>query len=363
MRNVRGRGFTRPHDLRLLPNVAQLGAWWNAARNVNMSSTLLSVGSGAPVVTVSGPLTETSGVGLYVQVNSTNSALFDWNNANGGGLSRGVGQTGVTLPQGGSFLLPDGSGRSINFPVGIYNNSHSWQAVSESWGALHGGPTMLLDNSSVYAAKGPVIESPSIGWCGLNPSLGFSPSLGTGGLGNTSGVPSFFAGDNQPFHIFMALQPTSLHISTLPVAAFGANSSSSTTGNYLDARWYGPDATTGPDGVGAQWFMQRRTTGTAVQLAKLSDITLGPAIIDWAGDGANGYVNIGGQQVISAPWTSSGTLACNRWLLMAQKLGGNAVSNIAYGRINAVAIYTQKQTESWGAAWSVRTAMAAGINP
>jgi len=355
-----GRGFSRANDLRLLPNVGQLGVWWNAAQQVTMSATLVAAGSSPPALTVSGPLTGAAGVGYFVQVNQANTALFDWNSFNGGGLARGIGQTGVPIPQGGSFEIPDGSGRFFNFPVGTYATSQYWQAVGASWGALYGGATMLLDNSSVYAARGPVIESPALGWCGLNPSLSFSPSIGTGALGNTTGVPAFFAG---PFHFFAAIQPTSLHISTLPVALFGANSSSNTTGDYTDFRWYGPDATSGPAGAGSQYMFQRRKTGTAAQLAKLSGITLGPIILDCASDGTNGYVYIGGQEVFHGAWTTTTALSVNRFLLMAQKLGGNAVTNEAYGRVASASIYTQRQPETWAGAWGTRTAMAAGVNP
>lgn len=342
-------------DLTALASASSLLAWWDAGSGVTMSATPLATGTTPPTVTFSGPgLSSAAGRGIYIRCND--NSTFRWNAQNGWGIGRGVGETAVAIPKGSSYELP-GTGVTAAFTNATYNSGHQYVAVAESWASLVG--SAVLDNSTVYAARGFVIgAAQSFNDC--RPSMLVSPTLGTGGLGTTdAALLAAMSGANKPFHIFLVHQITSSNISTLPVAAWSFSHSTTTTSNFLDARWYGPDATTGPAGAGAQHMIQRRAPSeAAVQKGALTSLNFGPEILEYAYDGTNLYGWINGVPLWSAFAWSSGSLTLQRFLLGVVKLGTNAASNISHDRIVSCAIYNTKLAESTAGRWGVLRALA-----
>jgi hypothetical protein len=349
-------------DLTALDSASSLQAWWDASSGVTMSATPLTLGTTPPAVTFSGPgLADASGRAIYLHVEELDVTKFRWNDYAGGGIGRGNGERNVPIPAGGSYVL-GATGVTANFAAGPYVTDNSYQARAASVSALYGGASMLLDNSSVYASLGPVIGIDR-DWADARPALNFSPFWNTGGLGNTTGVPAIATGLNTPFHIFQVCQVTSSNISTGGNTLFGFSHSTTTNGNYLDWRFYGPLSTVGAAGPGAQHMMVKRiAAGTAPtglkQFGTLTEINYGPMLIDAGYDGTTMEMRINGQLFATSSDLSTTSLTLQRFMIGAIKLGTSGAANVAYMRWNATAIYNTKLAETEAGAWGVRRALA-----
>jgi hypothetical protein len=344
-------------DLRLLPSASNLAVWWDASNGVTMSPALLGLGTSPPAVTITGTRTNASGKAVYIHVEEADVTRFRWNEYNGGGIGTGNGERNVLIPQGGSYAL-GATGRVANFAVGTYNGTQYWQAVAESVDAIHGGATMQLNNTAIGASLGPVIGIDR-DWANKQPSLIFRPDWGTGGLQNTTGVPAIATGTNTPFHLFCVGQIISSNISTGGNTPWSFSHSTTTNGNYLDWRWYGPLSTVGAAGAGAQHMMVRRIpAGVPVQFGTLSTLSYGPQLWEAAYDGNVCDMYINGQLYASLTGWTTTALVFQRFMLGGIKLGTSAFANIPYMRWRSMAIYNSRLPENDNGSWGVRRALA-----
>lgn len=333
-------------DLRNLTDADKLVGYWDVPRsNITMSATPIATGTATiPTVTFSGVgLTNAAGRGLFVRVDPNDATKFQWNFKNGWGLTRsadfGPGEIGVAIPVGGTYDVGSGSSLiTIHFGAGTYRTDQVWQATAQSIVGQVGG---TLDNSSVVAAKGHIIMGPQ-GFNNACPSLRVTPFYNTGPMGQVGGIDTVFTGLNKPFHFFLLHQVTQTNISTLPVAGFSFSNTVTTTGDFLDYRWYGPLGTAGPAGSGPQPFILRRSNGgAAVQKGFLTDLGFEPVLDEFASDGAtvSGWRS-GIPMFTGIAWTSL-TLALQRFMIGAIKAGSSAVSNQAYSDWVTFAAYNQ----------------------
>jgi hypothetical protein len=278
---------------------------------------------------------------------------MDWRDVPGNtGTIAGLGGRDIAIPQGGSLDL--GIGVVAHFeaedvPSGkVYSSACNYRATCgklESFG-YHAGCD--LDNSSVYASRGLLVER--YGCNNRGPSLvrRNEPGLSPGALGNRDQLPGLIAGNNKPFELWILRQTNSSNISTQPVADFCFSNSGNTTYDYLDCIFYGPAVENLTPAQAQRTLFRRRSQGSAIVAASKdlpNDNSWAPRRIQF--DGTYLQVWQAGIPLFDTPvaWTS-GALTCDQFLLNAIQLGQNAPTNHAYNGYYALLGYDNTLTNS-----------------
>jgi hypothetical protein len=336
-----------PYDFMALSSAPLLYAGFDVENGVTLHTTLLAndLNETVPTITISGNLKQMPVPGLRIQIRS--EATFDWSLENGCGWAEGFGVRDVTIPNGGSMVLGD-SGITAHFAAGTYVSTNNYQATTArvpSFGPVAGCD---LDNSSVEASSGLIIER----W-GMNnraPSMyrHNAPGPSPGALGNQGALAALVAGANKPFEIWELFAILSTNISTVAVASWSFSNSGNGTDDYLDCVYYGPDVENLTPARAQQTLLRRHAAGADVVIATVTS----PHDLSWRVrrirfDGSDLRVWINGIEALArpVPWTS-GSLTPDRFLLGAMKLGSGPVIAQPYQAWNTWLGYSDVLSDS-----------------
>jgi hypothetical protein len=354
------------YDFRSLSSASKLYMGYTADYGLTAAGTMLAQSASHPAVMLTGNLRQWPALGL--RFDPIDGTTMNWSVQNGWGWTMdwlGQGGTGTIAGLGGrDIAIPKGS--TLDLGIGIiahfaaedvangivYSSACNYRATCgklESFG-YHAGCD--LDNTSVYASRGMLIERYSCN--NRAPALvrrneaGLSP----GALGNRDQCAGLVAGNNKPFELWILDQCNSSNISTQPVARGCFSNSGNTTYDWVDFIYYGPDE----ENFGRQQrhLFRRRSQGAAIVSATKElpiDNSWAPKRLKF--DGTNLQVwqsgiplfvdGIGNEAPV--PWTS-GALTCDQFLLNAIQLGNNPPTNHAYAGYYALLGFDSTLTNS-----------------
>jgi len=317
-----------PYNILGLSSAQYLYAGFDPETGTTLHTTLLPFSASHPPLTISGALAQNPALGLRIQCRS--ATTYDWSIQNGWGWANGIGTRGATIPNGSSVLLGD-TGITAAFAAGTYDATCNYRATAGRLASF--GPTANcdLDNSSVYASNGLLIER----WGKNNrrPALyrrnetGVSP----GALGNAGALAGLVSGLNKPWEIWDVGSTNSSNTSTSAAADWSFSSSSNNSDNYITAVNFGPDVEA--SGAQQRYVFNRCAPGESSATAATCNLPLTESWyvrrLSYDGSALMGWMN--GQPMWNTPqaWTC-GSLSPNRFLLNAIRLGNGAVGNLPF---------------------------------
>jgi hypothetical protein len=336
-------------DLTLLPGAANLVFWHEAESGITLDTATFRVGTatGSPTITLSGALNQALPIKIGVEVaGAPGGALRIWYAFDENGANRYAENVaaGATLDLGTSGITANLSG--------TFNADNTFQAVVKEWEPKYGTSGAAghrWDNSTVTASAGPVYEAHSFQGGIDRASVLLAPAL----LGNQGTIANLVAGNATPFHLFILYEMTTLPSTASVFALFGFMSQTSTSAHILD--WVVTGSTATPPSA---WGVQRKASNfdpwtdinsTPTTQRYDSDGTdgfaavkpdLSPHIFEIEYDGTTMIARVDGFEIATGTW--SGTVTSNRATLGGVKLGGNAATAFAIGRVATVAGYNAK---------------------
>lgn len=326
-------------DLTQIDGAANLVFWHEAESGITLDGPMLRSGTttGSPTVTLSGALNQALPIKIGVEVaGAPGGALRIWWAFDENGADRQ--ETNVAV---GTTLALGSSGITATFS-GTFNADNTFVAVVKSWEprfGTAGAAGHRWDNSTVTASPGAVYEAHSFQGGIDRASVLLGPAL----LGNQGTISNLVSGAATPFHLFALYEMTTLPSTTSVFALLGFMSQSSTSAHIID--WVVTGSTASPPSA---WGIQRINSTPTTQRFD-SDGTdgfaavkpdLSPHIFEIEYDGTTMVARIDGFEVATGAW--SGTVTANRATLGGVKLGGNAATAFAIGRVATVAGYNTK---------------------